>query len=57
VAGEASLSEETRWVDRLRLASENQDRPGFERLLEQYTERFPRGQLYPEVERLRTLLR
>jgi hypothetical protein len=49
---EASLSEETLWVDRLRVAAERRDRPAFERLLEQYVERFPEGQLRPEVNRL-----
>jgi hypothetical protein len=51
-AREASLSEETLWVDRLRVAAEGHDRPAFERLLEQYVERFPEGQLRPEVNRL-----
>jgi len=55
-ARRASLSDETIWVDRLRVAAESQDRPAFERLLEQYTERFPGGQLHPEVNRLRTSL-
>jgi hypothetical protein len=56
-ARRASLSDETTWVDRLRVAAESQDRPAFERLLEQYGERFPEGQLHPEVNRLRTSLR
>lgn len=56
-AHRASLSDETTWVDRLRVAAESQDRPAFERLLVQYGERFPEGQLHPEVNRLRTSLR
>lgn len=52
-----SLSDETIWVDRLRVAAESQDRPAFERLLEQYTARFPEGQLHPEVNRLEASLR
>lgn len=56
-ARKASLSDETTWVDQLRVAAESQDRPAFERLLEQYTERFPEGQLHPEVNRLRASLR
>jgi hypothetical protein len=56
-ARRARLSDETIWVDQLRVAAESQDHPAFERLLEQYTERFPEGQLHPEVNRLRTSLR
>jgi hypothetical protein len=56
-ARKASLSDETTWVDQLRVVAESQDRPAFERLLEQYTEHFPEGQLRPEVNRLRTSLR
>jgi hypothetical protein len=56
-AHRARLSDETIWVDQLRVAAESQDRPAFERLLEQYAERFPEGQLHPEVNRLRTSLR
>ncbi|HTV23492.1 MAG TPA: hypothetical protein VMG12_32605 [Polyangiaceae bacterium] len=54
---EASLTEETHWVDRLRVAAEAGDRPSFERLARDYGERFPEGQLHPEVNRLRTSLR
>ena len=53
----ASLSDETAWVDRLRMAAEAGDRPGFERLASEYDERFPEGQLHPEVNRLRSSLR
>jgi hypothetical protein len=56
-AREATLTDETAWVDRLRMAAESHDRRTFERLLEQYTERFPEGQLRPEVDRLRTSFR
>lgn len=56
-AASSALSEETIWVDRLRVAAERQDRRSFERLRGEYDERFPEGQLHPEVERLNTLLR
>jgi hypothetical protein len=55
-SGRARLSDETTWVDQLRVAAESQDRPAFERLLEQYAKRFPEGQLRPEVDRLETSL-
>lgn len=54
---QASLAVETAWVDQLRLAAEGQDRQAFERLLGQYAQRFPQGQLHPEVNRLRASLR
>lgn len=54
--GPARLTEETTWVDRLRVAAESHDRATFERLRREHRERFPDGQLYPEVDRLRALL-
>jgi hypothetical protein len=54
---QAGLAVETAWVDQLRLAAEGQDRQAFERLLGQYSQRFPQGQLHPEVNRLRASLR
>jgi len=53
----ARLTEETRFVDDLRVAAESHDRRAFERLQSEYARRFSDGQLYPEVERLRALLR
>ena len=41
----ARLTEETTWVDRLRVAAESHDRAAFERLRREHSERFPDGQL------------
>lgn len=46
------LTEETLWVDQLRVAAEHGDRTSFERLRQGYAEQFPEGQLRPEVHRL-----
>jgi hypothetical protein len=50
------LTEETLWVDRLRVAAERGDRAGFLLLQQGYTQQFPEGQLRPEVNRLREAL-
>ncbi len=54
--GRRRLTEETLWVDRLRVAAELGDRTGFERLQQGYAEQFPDGQLRPEVKRLQDTL-
>ena len=47
------LGEETRWVDRLKLAAENGDKETLRRLFASYAEKFPEGQLKPEVDRIK----
>lgn len=47
------LGEETRWVDRMKLAAERGDGETLRRLLTEYVEKFPEGQLRPEVDRIK----
>lgn len=51
-----SLRDETLWLDRLRVAAEQNDLAEFEDLLRGYEQRFPEGQLGLEARRLRDLI-
>lgn len=48
------LGEETRWVDRMKSAAERGDRATLQHLLTGYAEKFPAGQLQPEVDRIKS---
>jgi hypothetical protein len=47
------LGEETRWVDGMKVAAERGDGEALRRLLTGYVEKFPEGQLRPEVEKIK----
>lgn len=51
-ADQRRLGEETRWVDKMKVAAERGEGETLRRLLTGYAEKFPEGQLRPEVERI-----